>query len=40
MIAYDKNFVYFLGYLWADGFIDRRRTTLAKSKRMAKLFKK
>lgn len=28
MIAYDKNFVYFLGYLWADGFIDRRRTIL------------
>jgi len=25
MIEYDKNFVYFLGFLWSDGFIERNR---------------
>lgn len=25
MIKYDKNFVYYLGFLWSDGFIERTR---------------
>ena len=28
MVVYDKNFVYFLGFIWADGYIDRTRTVL------------
>jgi len=24
-MIYDKNFVYFLGFLWSDGFIERYR---------------
>ena len=27
-MIYDKNFVYFLGFLWSDGFIERYRTIL------------
>jgi hypothetical protein len=27
-MVYDKNFVYFLGFLWSDGFIERYRTLL------------
>ena len=23
MIKYDKNFVYYLGFLWSDGFVER-----------------
>jgi len=25
MIKYDKNFVYYLGFLWSDGFVERYR---------------
>jgi len=25
MIKYDKNFVYYLGFLWSDGFVERTR---------------
>lgn len=27
-MIYDKNFVYFLGFLWSDGYIERYRTVL------------
>lgn len=27
-MTYDKNFTYFLGFLWSDGFIERYRTIL------------
>ena len=27
-IVYSKEFVYFLGFLWSDGFIERKRTIL------------
>lgn len=25
MIKYDKNFVYYMGFLWSDGFVERNR---------------
>ena len=25
MVKYDKNFVYYLGFLWSDGFVERTR---------------